>query len=663
MDLKTLRLGADTIRVLSAEAIQKAKSGHPGMPMGCADFAMVLWSKYLRHNPADPTWLGRDRFVLSAGHGSMLLYSLLHLFNYGLPMTELENFRQWESRTPGHPEFGHTVGVDATSGPLGSGFGTAVGMAIASKQFASRTDMDKSDLASNRVFVIAGDGCMMEGNSSEAASMAGHLKLDNLVVFYDSNDITIEGSTNLAFSEDVDMRFKAYNWRVLNIANANDIEECDAVLAEAVKSDGRPTLIIGKTSIGFGAPHKQGKSAAHGEPLGEEELAATKAKLNWQYAPFTVPAELHEALLERCDALRQEAAIWMEQFEAFRLASPKRELIDALISRQVPENLLAELLKVTPVDKPIATRASGGAILQKAAELVPALTGGSADLAPSTKTDIKNEPSFTATERAGRNLHFGIRELEMGMCGNGLALYGTTIPYTSTFMVFCDYMKPAIRLAALQNLHELYIFTHDSFYVGEDGPTHEPVEHLTMLRTIPNMTVYRPAEAHEVAHCYAAALNQKGPAALILTRQDLRPFNQEQASKIDLECGAYILSEDADFDVIVMASGSEVNLALDAVEELRAEGVKVRLLSVPSLEKFLRQDKSVRERLLPSKCRKRVSLEAGSTTMWYQLTGLDGLCLGLDHFGASAPYKVLAEKFGFTVPAVKVAISDYLKGC
>ncbi len=660
MDYTKLRLAADTVRILSAEAIQKAKSGHPGMPMGCADYAMVLWYKYLRHNPADPAWLGRDRFVLSAGHGSMLIYSLLHLFQYGLSMDELKNFRQWGSKTPGHPEYGHTAGVDITTGPLGSGIGSAVGMAIAAKQFAARTGMDQTDIPASRIFSLCGDGCMMEGNSAEAASLAGHLKLDNMIVFYDSNSITIEGDTNLAFTEDVAKRFDACGWRVLSIANANDVEEIDSVLAQAVVSDGRPTLIIGKTTIGFGAPSKAGKANSHGEPLGEEELAGAKKNLGWTEDPFTVPAAVSALMDSRVKELTAEAEAWNAKYQAFAAASDKKDLIEALTGKTVPADILEQLLAAAPVDKPVATRASSGTILQKAAELVPALTGGAADLAPSTKSDIKGEPAFSAADRAGRNLHFGIRELEMGMAGNGMALFGTTIPYTSTFAVFSDYMKPAIRLACLQKLHEIYIFTHDSFYVGEDGPTHEPIEQLTMLRTIPGMTVFRPAEAQEAAHCWAAALKGDGPCAMMLTRQDLRPFSADMAKNIDVTKGAYILSDDADFEAVIAASGSEVNLALDAAEALRAQGRKIRVVSVPSLETFLKQDKAYRDTVFPPCCRKRISLEAGRTSMWYQIVGLDGLAIGLDHFGASAPYKVLAKEFGFTPEAVTEKIQAYL---
>ena len=659
-DCKMAKKTADTIRVLSAEAIQKAKSGHPGMPLGCADFAAVLWSKYLRHDPSAPGWIGRDRFILSAGHGSMLIYSLLHLFGYGLDMEELKEFRQWGSLTPGHPEYGHTQGVDITTGPLGSGFASAVGMSIANRHFAARTGLDKTDFFANKIFIISGDGCMMEGCTSEAASLAGHLKLDDLIVFYDDNNISIEGSTGIAFTEDVAARFAAYNWRVLRVDDANDVAKCDAVLAEAVKSDGRPTIIVGKTKIGFGAPNKQGKSSAHGEPLGDEELAALRANLNYTEPPFTVAADVR-AYCDQCIAeSKKKAAEWNEKFKAFRAANPAQsELMDKYLGQTVPENILEELLKAAPVDKPVASRASGGAVLQRAAELVPALFGGAADLAPSTKSNIKNETDFAPGNYAGRNLHFGVRELAMGLAANGMAANGTAIPYSSTFFVFSDYMKPAIRLAAIQHLHEIYIFTHDSFYVGEDGPTHEPIEQIAMLRSIPGVTVIRPAEAHEVAGAWAAALKADGPVALLLTRQNLDPYDEETAKKVDVEKGAFVVSDEDDFDLILLATGSEVNLALAAAKLLRQDGVKVRVVSMPSQELFLQQDYDYQEEVLPSYCGAVVSIEAASTFGWERFVGLEGLTIGLDHFGASAPYKVLAEKFGFTPEGIVEQIKDY----
>jgi transketolase len=653
MDLKLARKTADTIRVLSAEAIQKAKSGHPGMPMGCADFATTLWYKYMRHNPKNPKWLGRDRFILSAGHGSMLQYSLLHLFDYGLPMDELKQFRQWGSKTPGHPEYNHTAGCDVTTGPLGSGFASGVGMAIANKYFKAQTGLDRTDLADNKIFIISGDGCMMEGTTAEAGSLAGHLKLDNIICFYDDNSITIEGSTDLAFSEEVGARFTAYNWRVLHVEDANDIAQCDAALAEAMESDGRPTLIIGRTQIGFGAPNKQGKASAHGEPLGEEELAATKKNLGMPEENFVVLPEVKEFCAKRVEELVADAAEWDKKFQSFLEANPaEAKVISSMMNREVPENLLEELIKVAPVDKPVATRASGGTILQRASELVPALVGGAADLAPSTKTDIKNADSFAPGNWSGRNLHFGVRELAMGMAGNGMALYETLIPYTSTFFVFSDYMKPAMRLAAIQGLHEIYVFTHDSFYVGEDGPTHEPIEQIAMLRTIPGFTVIRPAEANEVAHAWAAALQADGPVAILLTRQNLEPFSTELAAKVDLAKGAYVLSDDEDFDIIIIATGSEVNLALKVADEIRESGTKVRVVSMPSQELFMKQSPEYKESVLPSDCLARVSIEAASTFGWDRYVGTYGLAIGLDHFGASAPFSVLAEKFGFTVDGV-----------
>ncbi|MBB6480683.1 transketolase [Spirochaeta isovalerica] len=658
---KNARLAADTIRVLSAEAVQKANSGHPGMPMGCADFAYTLWKKHMRHNPADPAWIGRDRFVLSAGHGSMLLYSLLHLFDYGLSMEELQNFRQLGSLTPGHPEFGHTAGVDCTTGPLGSGFASAVGMAMAAKNFAARTGLDKSDLLKDqKVYVISGDGCMQEGTTSEAASLAGHLKLDNLIVFYDDNKITIEGNTDKAFTEDVAKRFEAYNWRVLHVENGNDLDQNDMALTAARKSDGRPTLIIGKTTIGFGAPNKGGSHKTHGEPLGVEELAATKEALGFSAEPFTVPAEVKTEISARIKELKEEAAAWNKDFEAYRKAESSRAaLIDSLTGKTVPENLLEELLKAAPVEGAMATRASSGKILQKAAELIPSLMGGAADLAPSTKSDIQGETSFQAGSYEGRNFHFGVRELGMAMIANGMALYGVAIPYSSTFFVFSDYMKPAIRLAALQKLNQVYILTHDSFFVGEDGPTHEPIEQLPMLRTIPDMTVIRPADANEAAHAWNQAVRIQGPVALVLTRQNLAPLSSEQAAKIDMSRGAYILSEDAGFDMILIATGSEVNLALESAELLRKEGKKVRVVSMPSREIFERQDKAYRDSVLPSSCTKRVSIEAATTYGWGKYVGFDGLAIGIDHFGESAPAGVLQKKFGFVPEAVVEKIKKH----
>jgi transketolase len=663
MDVKQLKLAADTIRVLSAEAIQKAKSGHPGMPMGCADAAVVLWHKYLRHNPKNPGWVGRDRFILSAGHGSMLLYSLLHLYGYGLSMEELSQFRQWGSLTPGHPELGHTDGVEITTGPLGSGFGGAIGMAMADKYLAAKTGLDKTDLLNNRYFAFSGDGCMMEGTTAEAASLAGHLKLDNVICFYDDNSITIEGSTNLAFSEDVAKRFESYNWRVIHCDNANDIEKVDAAFAEAVVSDGRPTLIVGKTQIGFGSPNKQGKASAHGEPLGEDEVVATKKALGMPDTPFTVLPEVTAMMEARIAELEAEAAKWDAKHEAFKASNPEGAALAAkMFRKEVPENILEELLAAAPLEKAVATRASGGTILQKAAEIVPSLVGGAADLAPSTKTDIKGGESFTAENRGGCNFHFGVRELAMGMCGNGMAINGGLIPYTSTFFVFSDYMKPAIRLAAIQKLHEIYVFTHDSFYVGEDGPTHEPIEQIAMYRSLPGVTVIRPAEATEVAPAWAAALKADGPVMLLLTRQNLEPIPAELRGNVDVAKGAYVLDDQEDFDLVMIATGSEVNLALDAAKIIRENGCKVRVVSMPSWELFEAQSDEYKASVIPAD-KKYVSIEAASTMGWGKYVGRCGLSIGIDHFGASAPYSVLAEKFGFTPEAVVEKIKAHFCKC
>ena len=593
----------------------------------------------------------------------MLIYSLLHLFEYGLDMEELKNFRQWGSLTPGHPEYGHTDGIEVTTGPLGSGFSSAVGMAIANRHFAARTGLDKSGIYNNKIFIVSGDGCMMEGCTSESASLAGHLKLDELVVFYDDNNISIEGSTAIAFTEDVAARFAAYNWRVIRCDDANDVEKVDAALAEAVVSDGRPTIIVGKTKIGFGSPNKQGKSSAHGEPLGEplgdEEIKALRDNLGYTAAPFTVADDVKAYCANRVAELKAEAAEWDKKYQAFLDADADRaKLISSYLNQTVPADIEAQLKAAAPIDKPTASRASSGVVLQKAAELVPALFGGAADLAPSTKSNVKDGGEFGPDNYAGRNIHFGVREFAMGLAANGMALNGTAIPYCSTFFVFCDYLKPAIRLAAIQRLHVIYIFTHDSFYVGEDGPTHEPIEQIAMLRSIPGVTVIRPANANEVASAWATALQADGPVVLLLTRQDLAPYAPEVAAKVDVSKGAYVVDDEEDYQLILLATGSEVNLALDSAKLLRQEGNKVRVVSMPSQELFLQQDVEYQEEVLPFGLVPIVSIEAASTFGWERFTGLDGLTIGLNHFGASAPYKVLADKFGFTPEGIVEQIYD-----
>ncbi len=650
----TFKRAIDTVRLLAVDGVQKANSGHPGMPMGCADFAFTLWCRFLRHDPQNPDWLGRDRFVLSAGHGSMLLYSLLHLFGYGVTREDLAQFRQWESCTPGHPEFGMTPGVEVTTGPLSSGLATGVGMAIAAKQLGAR--MGDTDLFDQRIFVLSSDGCMMEGTSHEACSIAGHQELDNLVVFYDDNEITIEGATSLTFSEDVGQRFAAYGWHVLKV-DGHDVGQIEAAIAEAIATQGKPTLIIGRTTIGFGSPNLAGSHETHGAPLGDDEVAAVKQALGFDpEQAFQVPDAVQELCGARVRELQQDAEAWNERLAAFRAGAPAQgELLDVLVGRRVPADILEQLLAAVP-EKETATRSSGGEIMQRAAELVPALCGGSADLNPSTKTYLKAEGDFSVADRSGRNIHYGVRELAMGLCANGLSLYGAAIPFTGTFAVFSDYMKPALRLAAIQNLHEVFVFTHDSIFVGEDGPTHQPIEQLTMLRSIPGMTVLRPAESYETAHAWATMLQNDAPAAIFLTRQTVENIPAELQGNIDVSRGAYVLSDEAGFELLIIATGSELMPAFHAAEALRAEGRKVRVVSMPSWELFESQDAAYRESVIPAACTARVTVEAGSTFGWDRYAGPAGLIVGLTRFGDSAPYTLLAEKYGLTTERLTARI-------
>lgn len=656
-----MRLAANTIRTLSADAIQKANSGHPGLPLGVADFAFVLYYKYLRHNPENPSWFGRDRFVLSAGHGSMLLYSLLHLFGYDVTLDDLKQFRQWNGRTPGHPEYHLTPGVEITTGPLGSGFASAVGMALSFRHFAAASGIGKSGCFDPKIYVISGDGCMMEGGTYEAASIAGHLKLDNIICFYDSNEITIEGSTDLACTCNARARFEAAGWRVIEVADANDMAQCDDALAAAQHSDGRPTLIVGRTIIGWGAPNKQGTAACHGAALGEDEVALLKRNLGMSQEKFFVPEEVKQLCAERRGQLAAEAAVWDRKFRALLDADPSLAArIEAFMNPVLPADLESQLAAAVPAGKP-ASRVAGSAVLQRAAELVPALIGGAADVGNSTGTLLKKDTDFTAENPAGRNLHFGVRELAMGWLANGMALSGLSIPYCSTFFVFSDYMKPALRLAALMKLHVIYVFTHDSFYVGEDGATHQPVEQISMLRNIPGMTVIRPADGAETAQAWALALRRSTPTALLLTRQGLEPLPAGAVAPGAVARGAYVASDEPGFEYILMASGSEVNLALETAGLLRASGKKVRVVSMPSQELFAAQDAAYRASVLPAGDYKRVSLEAACTCDWHKYLGFEGLAVGLDHFGSSAPAEVLAEKFGFTPQAVYERIAARFK--
>ncbi len=652
---------ANTIRLLAAEAVDKANSGHPGLPMGAADMATALWNTTLKFNPADTAWANRDRFILSAGHGSMLIYSLLHMFGFDLPMEELKNFRQWGSKTPGHPEFGHTPGVEVTTGPLGQGVANGVGMALAAKMAAERFNTPDFSPITHRVFAIVGDGDLQEGISYEAAALAGHLKLGNLVYLYDSNSITIEGKTNLAWSEDVAKRFEAAGWHIQKV-DGHDHDQVVTALQNGIAETAKPSLIIATTHIAYGAPNKQDSSGAHGSPLGKDEIEATRANLSWGEKPFTVPADVAEQCAKRVAELKAGYDAWQQGFAAWRVANPdKATLWDAMWQKQLPENLAEELLSVV-AGKDGATRSLSGAVLQKAAALLPALAGGSADLSPSNNSDIKGGGSVQAGAFGGRNLHFGIREHAMGAICNAMSLYGCFIPYGATFLVFSDYCRPAVRLSALMQQQVVYIFTHDSYAVGEDGPTHQPIEHTASLRLIPGLQVIRPADADETALAWYAAMKyHNGPTALILTRQKLpllpKPAGFDKSLPL---AGGYLLADVVNPAVVLMASGSEVSLAMDAAKLLADKGVAARVVSVPDVTTFMAQSAEYRASVLP-KGVKRVAIEAGRGESFGKLLGEEGLFIGWEGFGASAPAEILAEQFGLTPAKVADKVAAFVK--
>jgi len=658
------KLAADTIRMLAVDGVEKARSGHPGMPMGAADYASVLWTRYLRFNPQDPGWPNRDRFVLSAGHGSMLLYALLHLSGYDLPMEELKRFRQWGSMTPGHPEYGCAPGVETTTGPLGQGFANGVGMGIAAQMIGARFNTEDFPVIDHYIYAIVGDGDLMEGVSAEAASLAGHLKLGNLIYIYDDNHITIDGDTNLTYSEDVAARFAAYGWFVQKI-DGHDHEAIAEAIEKAQAEISRPSLIMARTHIAYGSPNKQDTAGAHGAPLGPDEVIATKKNLGWPLEPtFFVPQEVRELFAARVADLKRQYGQWQKGFEEWGRAHP--ELLrawQAQMGKFVPDDVAERLLEAVP-EADSATRRVSGQVIQVAADLVPSLCGGSADLSPSNHTVIKSSTSVGPGDFRGRNLHFGIREHAMGAIANGMALYGGLIPYVGTFLVFSDYMRPPIRLAAMMHQQVIYVFTHDSFFLGEDGPTHQPVEQLSALRAIPGLTVFRPADALETVMAWSWALSHaNGPTALILTRQSVpvldrgRDFDPRLVWK-----GGYIVSDvgDGTPDVTIMATGSEVSLAVEASGILAERGYSARVVSLPSLELFEQQPSSYRDEILPPGCHKLVAVEAGRTRCWRSLTGRDGLIIGMDHFGASAPQRALAERFGFTPQQVADRILSWL---
>lgn len=651
------RLFPNTIRVLAAEAVQKAGSGHPGAPMGQADFGYVLWDEFLKFDPTDTAWVDRDRFVLSSGHGCLLLYCLLHLYGCGLKLEDLKAYRQWGSLTPGHPEAGHTPGVETTTGPLGQGLANAVGLALAERLLAERFNKEGLPVVNHRTWCICSDGDLMEGVASEAASLAGHLGLGKLTALYDDNRITIGGSTDIAFTEDVAARFGAYGWHVVAV-DGHDHEAIRWGLNKALSVHDQPTLIVARTKIGYGAPKCEGTSEVHGSPLGDEELRNTKAALGWPESPaFHVPPEVYEHARAAGDRGKRMHAEWNELWSRYR--NTHAELAAEFERRQagqLPEGWDA-LLPQFDAGTSVATRNASGKLINALAKSIPELVGGSADLEPSNKTLISGEPSQSASTPGGRNIHFGVREHAMGSISNGLAYHGGWRPYEGTFLVFSDYQRPAVRLSALVGLPVVYVYTHDSIGVGGDGPTHQPVEHLVSLRAIPGLTVIRPADGNETRVAWQVALERKGPTALILTRQDLPVLDGLPVEK--LKQGAYVAFEPASAPkAVILSTGSELHLCLEAARKLSEQGQHARVVSMPSWELFEAQSDAYKESVLPRSIRRRIAVEAGSSLGWWKYVGLDGRVLGVDRFGASAPEKKLFEEFGFTVPHIMELVTS-----
>ena len=659
-DLQTLAI--NTIRTLSIDAVQKANSGHPGLPMGAAPMAYTLWMQHLRFNPRDPNWANRDRFVLSAGHGSMLLYSLLYLTGYDVSLDDLKQFRQWGSNTPGHPEHGETPGVETTTGPLGQGASNAVGMALAETFLASRFNRPGHTVVDHYTYALVGDGDLMEGVCAEAASLAGHWGLGKLTYLYDSNDITLDGKARMTYTEDVAMRFRAYGWHTLEVADGNDVDAISAAIAQAKTVADKPTLITIHTIIGFGSPHKAGTSAAHGSPLGKDEVALTKAAYGWPDEAFYVPSAALEHFREAVQRGDEAQADWQARFERWSAAYPE---LAAEWGRawagELPAGWDADIPAFVP-GKEIATRNASGEVLNAIAKHIPTMIGGDADLAGSTKTLIKGEANTGPGQPAARNVRFGVREHAMGAIANGLALHGGIIkPYTATFLTFSDYMRPPIRLGALMHLPTIYIFTHDSIGLGEDGPTHQPVEHAAALRAIPGLTVIRPADAVETAAAWRSAMTLAGPVTLLFTRQDLPVLEDAERVRSGAARGGYVLDDcEGTPQVILIAAGSEVHIARAAHNTLRAAGVRSRVVSLPSWELYEAQDKAYRDSVLPPAVTARVTIEAGVTQGWEKYAGSQGITIGINHFGASAPYEILYEKFGLTPQAVVQAAQSLL---
>lgn len=660
------QLSINTIRTLSIDAIEKANSGHPGMPMGAAPMAYTLWTQFMNHNPNDPTWFNRDRFVLSAGHGSMLLYSLLHLAGYDVTMDDLKDFRQWGSKTPGHPEFGHTPGVDATTGPLGQGISTAVGMAMAERHLAAKYNRDEYNVVDHYTYAICGDGDLMEGVSAEASSLAAHLGLGRLVVLYDSNDISLDGDLNRSFSESVEDRYKAYGWQVIRVEDGNDINEIAKAIEEAKADEKRPTLIEVRTTIGFGSPNKSGKSASHGSPLGVDETKLTKESYSWAFEQdFHVPEEVYEHFNTAVKAAGETAqAAWSTMLGEYGEKYPElANEFQSAMNGHLPEGW-DKNLPTYEMGSKTATRSSSGAVINAIADAVPSFFGGSADLAGSNKTYMNNEKDFTREDYSGKNIWYGVREFAMGAAMNGIALHGGLKTYGGTFFVFSDYLRPAIRLAALMNLPVTYVFTHDSIAVGEDGPTHEPVEHLAALRAMPNVSVIRPADGNESVAAWKLALEStKTPTALVLTRQDLPTLEGAKDDTYEkVAKGAYVISpsKKETADAILVATGSEVSLAIEAQKVLAENGVDVSVVSMPAMDRFEAQTAEYKESVLPKAVTKRLAIEMGSSFGWHRYVGFEGDVLSIDTFGASAPGEKIMEEYGFTVENVVRKVKEML---
>jgi transketolase len=649
-------LSINTIRTLSMDAVQRAESGHPGTPMALAPLVYRLFTTHMRHDPAAPHWPDRDRFVLSVGHASMVLYSALHLSGYDLSLDEIMNFRQWGSKTPGHPEVGHTAGVETTTGPLGQGVANAVGMAMAEAHLAAVTNTVQHTIVDHYTYFIAGDGCLMEGISHEAASFAGHQKLGKLIGFYDDNRITIDGSTDLSLSDDAAQRFASYGWQVLHISDVNDLAEIDAAVAAAKAETHRPTMIITRTVIGFGSPNRAGSSKAHGEPLGAEEIIKSKDALGWMsHDSFVVPDEARAHWKSLVAERAAAHTAWAAQFSAFTATDAHAAAeFTRRMAGDLPADWDASLPTFTAETGTVASRAASGAVLNAIGAGIPELLGGSADLSGSNLTLRKGDQAFSATNRAGRYVYYGVREHAMGAIMNGISLHGGVVPYSGTFLVFSDYMRPAIRLAALMGVRAIYVFTHDSIGLGEDGPTHQPIEHLSTLRAIPNLLVFRPADAAEVSECWRAAIaHRTGPSAIVLSRQKLGFLNaQASAVRAGVEHGAYVLADSpTPAKLVLLATGSEVGLVLKVQDALAANGIPARVVSVPSMERFLAADATYRATVLPSGV-PRLAVEAGHPMSWWQLIAGQGDVVGLDHFGASAPFDRLYREFGLSVDAI-----------